>query len=85
MAQLPNWTDEVSDLVMDAQVIAMRAVKADGVVTEDEQALLDSLKAAQTRITVVHDEINAVTTVLRNGRMPRRMLAAMNDEPLTAA
>lgn len=75
MAQLPNWCDEVSDLVFDAQVIARRAVDADGVRTDDEQALLDALYATQERVTLVHDEINAVTSTLRSGRMPRRLRA----------
>lgn len=44
---------------MDAQVIAMRAVMEDGVVTETEQALLDALKAAQERITDVDAEVTA--------------------------
>ena len=84
MGQLPNWTDEVSDLVMDAQVIAARAVGADGARAPDGQALLAVLRAAQERITVVHDEINAVTSTLRSGRMPRRW-QTHNDEPLEAA
>ena len=79
MAQLPNWTGEVSDLVMDAQVIATRAVDADGVRTHDEQALIDALYATQQRITLVHDEINAVTSTLRSGQMPRRLRAAFDD------
>ena len=79
MVQLPDWTNEVSDLVMDAQVIARKAVKEDGVVSDNEQRLLDALIAVQERIGVVHDEIHHVSTVLRTGRMPRRMLRAMND------
>lgn len=75
VAQLPNWTDEVSDLVMDAQVIAQRAVDADGVRTPDEQALIDTLYVTQERITRVHDEINVVTSTLRSGQRPRRLLA----------
>jgi hypothetical protein len=81
MAQLPNWTDDVSDLVMDAQVIAMRAVDADGERTADEQKLLDALYATQERIMVVHGEINAVTSTLRSGRMPRRLRARYDDTP----
>lgn len=77
MTQLPAWTGEVSDLVMEAQLIAKRAVTADGVVTGDEHALIDALVAVQVRLEAVHAEINAVTSTLRNGQRPRRLLRAL--------
>lgn len=57
MSERIAWTDEVSDHVMDAQVIAMRAVREDGVVTPTEQRLLASLRAAQETITAVDREL----------------------------
>ena len=80
MVQLPPWTDEVSDLVLDAQVIAMRAVNEDGVLTPTEQALLDALKSVQETITEVDDEITAMTSTLRSGRRPRRYRCAPTDQ-----
>ena len=80
MVQLPPWTDEVSDLVLDAQVIAMRAVNEDGVLTPTEQGLLDALKSVQETITEVDDEITAMTSTLRSGRRPRRYRCAPTDQ-----
>jgi hypothetical protein len=72
MAQLPAWTDDVSDHVMNAQVIAKEMVAADGVVTPNEQRLLDALYEAQERITEVDREISATLTILRSGKRPAR-------------
>ena len=91
MSQYPSWSDEVSDHVMDAQVIAMKMVRSDGVVTPAEQELLDALKAEQERITDVDEEMVKVVkettqlvTRIRTGRRPRRMVRAC-AEPLEAA
>ena len=77
-----SWTDDVSDHVMDAQAIAMRAIREDGVTTPTEQAMLDALYAAQERITEVDAEMVSVVreltgigTLIRTGKRPRRMLA----------
>ena len=95
MAQLEPWTNVVSDHVMDAQVIARRAVVEDGVVTPTEQAMLDSLVQAQEAITDVHDEIvrttgamRLVASVLDSGRVPgvhRTLLATLEDDGDEAA
>lgn len=99
MAQRASWTDVVSDHVMEAQAIAMRAVREDGVVSVAEQAMLDAMRAAQETITEVDHEISAVQrdvtalqqqitgvmTTFRTGCQPRRMVRARRDDGPQAA
>ena len=83
MADLPAWTDCVSDRVMNAQVIAQELVDADGVRTPREQQLLDELYGTQEYITEVDDEIDFTLRAIRKGRVAvsqRARLMAHNGE-----
>lgn len=98
MVQLPGWPQEISERLMDDQIIAMRMVtdpeSAGGAdVTDAEQRLLDSMRGTQQAITAVEEEIDkayslgtALLTTIRTGRRPRRMLRDVTqDDPQAAA
>jgi hypothetical protein len=95
MPQLPGWPQEISERLMDDQILAMRMVtdpeSAGGPqITPAEQRLLDSMRETQGAITAVEEEINevvsvgtALLTTIRTGKRPRRM-RAIRDESTAA-
>jgi hypothetical protein len=74
MAQLPSWTSEVSERLMDIQLAAERG----------DQRILTLIHDTQAFVEEVEDTINGVFTTVRTGKMPRRMQRATNDTPEAA-
>ena len=69
MAQLPSWTSEVSERLIDIQIAAERG----------DRRLISLIHEAQTFVDAVEDEINGVFTTVRTGKMPRRLRAVAED------
>jgi Na+/phosphate symporter len=75
MSQLPSWTQEVSERLIDIQKAAERRDARTIALIHETQEYLDE----------VQKQINGYCTALRTGQMPRRMLRAMtHDEPEAA-
>jgi hypothetical protein len=89
MGQLPAWTTIVSDHLMDVQLAVTRLALRDGVIDEHEQAVIETIQAAQGGVGNVHDEIAIVAAVVTRGRVPEylkpRVIELFGDEPQTAA
>jgi hypothetical protein len=69
MAQLPSWTSEVSERLMDIQLAAERG----------DQRILVLIHDTQKYVEKVEKTINGVYTAVRTGQPPRWMASQMDD------
>lgn len=69
MAQLPGWTQEMAERLIDIQRATERGDPQTVTLIHEAQAYLDQ----------VEDEINGVFTTVRTGKMPRRLRAVAED------
>ena len=75
MAQLPSWTQEMAERLIDIQRATERGDPQTVTLIREAQAYLDQ----------VESEINGVFTTVRTGKMPRRLRLVTNEEAPNAA
>lgn len=72
MAQLPSWTGEVSERLMDLQIAVERG--------DGRRRLISLIHETQEFVKDTESQINAYCTTLRTGQPPKRLRLVVSNE-----